>query len=309
MSNYNATLNPPWWQNKKVMARIVIILIIAIALITAAYTFHWDWTGLSSSPKKTVITEVIQSPQKKVTTTEEDQPAKTVWDWLQLLAALAIPVVVGLGAAYITKRQSDISEANRQQQHNTDTQIADQRQQDEFLQIYFDKMSELLLEKGLRNSQASDEIRHIVQALTFSALRRLNATHNRTLLDFLFGSDLLHRTADKGIIELQNANLSKVELDDADLHQADLRGANLFNAQLHQANLQGADLQKADLRYANLTEAKLQGANLTGAILIGADLQKADLQEAILTTDQLKGANNVTTDQLTQIISPKQKVP
>ena len=291
------------------MARIVIILIIAIALITAAYTFHWDWTGLSSSPQKTVTTEVIQSPQKKVTTTEEDQPAKTVWDWLQLLAALAIPVVVGLGAAYIAKRQSDISEANRKQQHDTDIEIADQRQQDEFLQIYFDKMSELLLEKGLRNSQAGDEVYHIVQALTFLALRRLNATHNRTLLDYLFGSDLLHRAADKGIIELQNANLSKVKLDDADLHQADLRGANLFNAQLHQANLQGADLQKADLRYANLTEAKLQGANLTGAILIGADLQKADLQEAILTTDQLKGANNVTTDQLTQIILPKQKVP
>jgi hypothetical protein len=32
-----------------------------------------------------------------VTKTEEYQPGKGLWDWLQLLSMLAIPVVVGFG--------------------------------------------------------------------------------------------------------------------------------------------------------------------------------------------------------------------
>jgi hypothetical protein len=60
---------------------------------------------------------------------------KTLWDWLGLLAVLAIPVVVGFGAAWFTAQQGKVSaEQNTDNQHET------------ALQAYIDKMSELLLE-------------------------------------------------------------------------------------------------------------------------------------------------------------------
>src|SRR5262249_53079235 len=96
MSDHNTTPKTPWWQNKKIRVRIAIILIAVIGLIAVAYTYHWDWTGLTSSPRTTIASEVTQpSNTKKVTTTIVDQPDKTLWDWLQLLGVLAIPVVVG----------------------------------------------------------------------------------------------------------------------------------------------------------------------------------------------------------------------
>ena len=54
---------------------VVIILVIAIVLIIVGYRF--DWTGFNGNSKS----------------------GKTLWDWLQLLGVLAIPIVVGLGAA------------------------------------------------------------------------------------------------------------------------------------------------------------------------------------------------------------------
>lgn len=210
---------------------------------------------------------------------------KTLFDWLNLLGVLAIPVIVGLGTLVFTTRQTQISEENRKQQHETDLQITEKQQQQAFLETYFDKMSEMLLEKGLRNSKPDDEIRHLAQARTLSALHRLDAVPNSTLLDFLFGSDLLRRTTDTDIINLQYANLSKVKLERTDLHEAKLQRANLFNADLHEADLHEAKLQGANLCVANLT-----GANLTGADLEGADLHGADLRGANLSGATLKGA-------------------
>jgi hypothetical protein len=65
---------------------------------------------------------------------------KTLWDWLQLISALAIPVVVGFGAVWFTIRQGKVADAE-----NKDNQC------ETALQAYIDKISELLLEKNLRD--------------------------------------------------------------------------------------------------------------------------------------------------------------
>ena len=55
---------------------------------------------------------------------------KTLWDWLQLLALLAIPLVVilGLGSLWFNEQQSQqylvIGKTVAEQQHQTDLQIA-----------------------------------------------------------------------------------------------------------------------------------------------------------------------------------------
>ena len=89
---------------------VAIILVIAIALIILGYRF--DWTGFNGN----------------------NTSGKTLWDWLQLLGVLAIPIVVGFGTAFFTRQQAKTSEAN-----------AENQQQEELLRTYFDKISELVL--------------------------------------------------------------------------------------------------------------------------------------------------------------------
>jgi len=85
----------------------VVVLLVLIAFIFAAYRFGWSGTGFLN---------------------------KTLWDWLQLLGVLAIPIVVGFGTAFFTRQQAKTSEANVENQ-----------QQEELLRTYFDKISELVL--------------------------------------------------------------------------------------------------------------------------------------------------------------------
>src|SRR5260370_22489639 len=79
---------------------------------------------------------------------------KTLWDWLQLLAALAIPVVIAAGTLWFSAQQNEASfQASEKQhktdiqiakdQHQTDTQLAQDQQQETALQTYLDRMSDL----------------------------------------------------------------------------------------------------------------------------------------------------------------------
>ena len=66
----------------------------------------------------------------------KDTTYKTLWDWLQLLSALAIPVVLALGGYLFTRSE------NRRAH-----EIADERRQDDMLQAYLNGMSQLLTDK------------------------------------------------------------------------------------------------------------------------------------------------------------------
>jgi hypothetical protein len=80
----------------------IVLLVGLIVLIIEGYRLQWDWTGL---PEHT-----IPDPQKY-------QSAKNLWDWFNLLGVLAIPAVVGLGAAWYTAQQGKVSD-----RENTDNQ-------------------------------------------------------------------------------------------------------------------------------------------------------------------------------------------
>ncbi|SRR5260221_32479 len=199
---------------------------------------------------------------------------KTLWDWLNLLGVLAIPAVVGLGAAWYTVQQGKVST-----RENTDNQ------RETALQAYIDKMSELLLEKHLRTSQPEDEVRTIARVRTITILFQLNARRIGYVFAFLHEAGLMSATSDS-IISLSQANLSKVNLSQAILGKVDLSGANL-----RQANLSGADLSGANLRQANLSGADLSGANLVGADLSGANLSQTNLSKINLSQAILGKAN------------------
>jgi hypothetical protein len=104
-----------------------------------------------------------------------------------------------------------------------------------------------------------------------------------------------------GIVrDLNNLNVSDINLSHCYLPTAPLDGVDLHEANLQESYLVGADFHYAFLYGANFFAAKLCSANLhgsylTGAILILADLRKsnltgAELTEADLTDADLTGA-------------------
>lgn len=202
---------------------------------------------------------------------------KTLWDWLKLLI---VPAVLALGGYLFT-----LSENRRSQD------VADRRAQDEALQAYLDKMSELLIDGQLRkeaNPYADKRI--TARARTLAVLRELDGGRKRIVLLFLREARLINRTEHPR--DARKVNPPIVGLRDADLTNANLRHAKLINTDrdepisLKGAILEGADLQGADLEGADLREARLNGANLSGANLRGATVTHEQLE----TTSSLEGA-------------------
>ena len=126
-TNKATSLRYRFWQSS--------ILTLFIFLVES---FGWDWTGFSNGTNQITITSISKGNY----TATVSQPSKTLWDWLELLAALAIPAVVGLGATWYTTQQGKVSD-----RENADNQ------REASLQAYIDKMSELLLQGKLRESK------------------------------------------------------------------------------------------------------------------------------------------------------------
>jgi len=212
-----------------------------------------DWSQhpfIAGHPK--VTTKTI--PGKTTETSTEKPQGKTLWDWLQLLGVLAIPVVVGFGTLWFTKRQAKESAAE-----NMDNQ------REKALQSYIDNISELLLKEKLRESQPEGEVQIIARVRTLTILSRLDSMRKRNVLQFLYESRLLEKG--KSIVKL---------------HGADLSSANLEEANLSRANLSRANLSRAKLYDAKLRRAKLYGARLSGATLDGADLHDAEYNTQVM---------------------------
>jgi uncharacterized protein YjbI with pentapeptide repeats len=202
-------------------------------------------------------------------------------------------------------------------QYRTELKIASERQQEETLQGYLDKMTDLLLEENLRNSDYEAEVRSVARARTLTVLHTLDVERKATILRFLYETKLISGLL--SVINLGNADLSGSVLDEAyllgaNLYAANLRGAYLRGAILSEANLERTHLSDAKLYKAlaskiNLSAAILKNANLTEIILNEADLTSADLTNADLTNADLTKANlkgaKVTGQQLAQAKSLK----
>jgi uncharacterized protein YjbI with pentapeptide repeats len=217
---------------------------------------------------------------------------KTLWEWVQLLSALAMPVVLALAGFWFTT-----------QQEKSGREIEEQRAQDAALQAYLDQMSTLMLDtdQDLRNSDADSEVQTLARARTATVIQRLDADRNRNVIRFLNEANLTGISGQSSISLLAEADLQGAHLEGVDLSTIDLNGAILGGAQLSEANLSNANLSLASLREASLSGANLSGANLSGANLSGAnlsgayldaaDLRAADLSDADLSYADLFGAN------------------
>ncbi|MEO8954174.1 MAG: pentapeptide repeat-containing protein [Ktedonobacteraceae bacterium] len=246
-----------------------IILVVVIALILAGYWF--DWTGFNGYNKVT-ITHIISGTNVGTSTrTEEYQPRKALWDWLQLLI---IPLVLAIAALLFnlatTRTEQNIAAKRYEQdqkiaakryeqdqdiaakRYEQDQKIALDKQREGLLQIYLDRMSELLLKEKLSSSEAGPEARNVARVRTITILFQLDARRIGYVFAFLRESGLMSTKPNSSIVSLNQADLKKINFSQADLSRADLIEADLNGAYLNGAYLNGAYLNGAYLSGANL---------------------------------------------------------
>ena len=180
-----------------------------------------------------------------------------------------------------------ISRRTLQQQRRLDERSA----QDEALQTYLNKMSELL-DRGLHTKRDPYDLTRVTaRAWTQAVLRQLDGERKRTVLLFLREARLIN---DKTVC--RNGRVTAyghlVGLTNADLRNANLRGVELISVDrreaisLEGANLEGAVLVGTNLERANLQRVVLKDADLRGVSLYGADLSGADLSDAVGLTNR-----------------------
>ena len=274
-----------WWQKVKKpleilgVTTILVLIFGLVVLIVAGYIFKWSWTGFEPE---------TSTPQ---------QHAKTLWDWLQLLI---IPLVLAVGGYVFnltvsrneqqnTRVRDQTERENARVRDRTERDISLDNQQEAALQTYIDNMSELLLEKKLRESVAKDEVQKIARVRTLTVLPRLDNKRKISVLRFLRESGLIEE--DETIVDLRDASLSYADLSYANFSLNNLRGANLSYANLSNANVILANLRHANLSNANLSHANLSGANLSRANLSNANLSHANLSDTDLSGANLSGIN------------------
>jgi uncharacterized protein YjbI with pentapeptide repeats len=254
-----------WWKQlnkpRLVITSFLAILCVLLILIALGYVLDWSWTGL--------IPYNVGGQQ---------QPGKSLWDWLQLLI---IPAVLALGG-YLFNYSTNMNERNTADKQNEAEQLlARENQHKAVLQDYIGNISELLLHEKLRDSEPEDEVRTIARVRTLTVLPRLDPQRKRILLQFLQESKLIER--DKSVISLSGADLSRSNLKEAILNMANLSQANLSGADLELANLWKVMLWQANLAGANLSLANLSNSDLHISNLKGAKLHKTNFVEATLT--------------------------
>jgi uncharacterized protein YjbI with pentapeptide repeats len=222
----------------------------------------------------------------------ERNDGKTVWDWLGLIGVPMTLAVLG-----IWFQSQEQTRANRDAQEQR--RLAAEENKEETLQRYFDRVSQLLIEKDLislsrqTKNAIVESASNVIRARTLSVLRSFTQDGERrgSVVLFLIETEMLHKLK----VSLANSQLAGANLTEADLSKVNIRGANLIGADLSDAdlidaNLSGADLTGADLSGADLSGADLAGANLTGADLAGANLTRAYLRWANLSVANLTGA-------------------
>ncbi|MUG92815.1 pentapeptide repeat-containing protein [Scytonema sp. UIC 10036] len=279
----------------------VAIVVGVIAIFSSLYRF--DWAGFGPDSNKSVSVEEAIDPKngaiiKLTKKTEHFQSGKTLWDWLQLFGTLAVPVLLVILGNQLQSKEKEIADTNLRE---------------ESLQDYIDRMSELLLDKNLKNLAIDDPLRDtaldVARARTLSVLRRLGKDKERkgSVIRFLIDVELT------GEFSLSDAYLEGAYLEGVDLKNAYfsnayfkdayLNGANLTNANLSSANLNGANLTGANLNGANLIGANLNGANLNGVQLTSAKLANAQINDGQLNSANLSGANLLNTNLLNASLS------
>ncbi|MFM7573042.1 MAG: pentapeptide repeat-containing protein [Snowella sp.] len=277
--------------------------------------------GKDSPASTKAIEKDARGKTIKTIETIKDDDGKTLWDWGSLLG---VPLSLAILGYVLQQEQQRRAEKLSEDQRK----IADNEIREKVLQVYFDRLSALLINRNLiarsckhphdfpsiyppgsftltlEEKELLDSSRNIIRARTLSILRRFekDAERKTSVIKFLIETEIvgkLNLNLEKAdlsgtnlkFVNLERANLKSVNFQGANLQRANLERADLSGAKLERADLSGADLYGADLHHANLERADLYGANLLGADLFEAYLSGANLSSANLSNANFPGVN------------------
>lgn len=215
-----------------------------------------------------------------------DIPPKTLWDVLKLLI---LPVVLAIGGFLLSLAQKETERERTEERARLERALQEERNQEAILEAYLDRVSELMLDKGLCKPDQDSPIREIARARTRTVLHRLSGKRKGTIVRFLKEASLIDR--DQPVILLTGADLRKASLGRASLGKTNLVRVNLSSAYLERAILSAANLARANLSGADLSSAQLSETILSRANLRSSDLTQANLSKADLIRADLVGAN------------------
>ena len=117
---------------------------------------------------------------------------------------LIVPLVLAGFAAWFTHRRESLAR-----------ELEESRTLEERLQTYFDRMTELMLDKGLRRSEPGAEVRDIARVRTLTVLWGLDGERKGDLLRFLLEAHLITAT--------NNSILILAPCDDSHAYSASLQ--------------------------------------------------------------------------------------
>ncbi|NMB86861.1 MAG: pentapeptide repeat-containing protein [Chloroflexi bacterium] len=282
----------------KTYSRVWVSLVILILLTATGWCVYlhyakgmiWaDWTGFGSYTG----------------TLLQDQRSKTLWDWMELLI---IPIVLTVGGFFFNWAEKRNDQSVAKQKFEDEQKNSQDQQQETALKNYLDRLTVLLLDKGLANAQNDTAKDHlsvknsciIARTLSLTTLKKLNPERKQSLLLFLYEAKLI--SGNDPTIDLTGANLSEVNLSGKVLKEINLtgvclNGTNFESANLTKGSFTGAEMFGAKLNYATLTGAYLQKVQFNKAALFrdlhlnNADLSQTKLERVTLVDSELKGAN------------------
>jgi uncharacterized protein YjbI with pentapeptide repeats len=258
----------------KVRKQLPLILLLIALVLWTRWVYNFGWSGFGS---------YIDSDGKVV-------PAKTLWDWLQLLI---VPLILAGGGLWLNATIQQIERERAERRAEADQKIANERLEEQTLQTYLDRMSQLLLGGHFDNPPTWDRASSVARAQTLTTLRGLSGQRRVTILQFLYESKLI--MGDTPPVVLRDANFVKIVFQNEELIEAQLAGVHLSGAALGLTHLERANLSNAWLNSVSLADVHLEGANLENAILYeanlnGTHLEGANLRGATITDEQLEKA-------------------
>jgi uncharacterized protein YjbI with pentapeptide repeats len=230
------------------------------------------WTGFGKSTKDDKI-----------------EPAKTLFDWLDLLI---IPLSLGLlGWLY---KEAEKSQAERSEK---------EKSRNESLNSFFNVITDLQQKNDL-SGNPSNQAKAMAKTRINMTLSQLDGARKGQVLQFLYESDLIDVSPK---LKLLGANFNEAILDQIVLGGSEIRGAFFKNTSIKDANLNGiifnsCNLENANLSgslvvnsnfaYTNLRNSKMKNMDLTTVEFEGADLTKADLRGSKIKQSQLDSIFN-----------------
>jgi uncharacterized protein YjbI with pentapeptide repeats len=182
---------------------------------------------------------------------------------------LIVPIALA-GIGYLFNHAESTRDRKREDARATQAQfIAAENRRDQVLQDYLARMDDLVLDRRLRESRPSSDVRGVARTLTLTALRRLDGKRKGEVVRFLTDAHLI-----------EGPGTPTVGLIDADLRRAVLTGARLRDVVFDAADLRNARFAGSALSSVRFEGARLEGASFPRAILEGVAFTGAGLEHA-----------------------------